>query len=729
MPSIKISDHLNAEILSANAGPGSGISKYFKGNAAFFLASSELVTAQNKSIATLPGSAAGFGLNFKDAGSFGATSKDWTLAAGAKVDVQATQAGGKIPGDDLFAAPIRVADGTTVLTITFTPSLSIGAKVSSGDLRFGFTAGGSVSFRSARAYDVTGVNAPVLGKALVDMLTTGIVPGDLADLRMMKPGDISSVSGSGELKASASFDLAAALNPLTTPTLGLQQIGSLQLKAGASLTVGASVGIKGRYQVRVAKVDDSHVRIGYYRMKGSQFDVSVTAKGGVTATLAGKELIELIAGFSSAPKADVQAMVEEGLSDDQIASLKTAIGASVDRSLSLSLAASFSAESDSSAAFEYEFDLDALDIAGTDALHAALDADLSLLTSAESTGLPAGVKLIKSQFKTFKERKTTWKINLLGIVNVLHVTDLIMQGKTLFDGETGELLITDSVTGSNLTISSRPFEADTQKLRKVLMQSMVMTSAYRASGVQKFLEFDCSMTYYEQLANINRRNVSNFLDNFIGLALIDDAGKQSFLGGTFAGRGSVYLDLTFDNAAFEAMFIDAAGKPFSQEVYDGFGRQCIADLVQPGDDNDFRRIPMIPDNDDLWEQMTDLGQFSMRSALPAQLQQDVPLSLIVHDYTVIRWWSSTMHKAAEQVVAMKKFLNTNGGDAEALKGNKDFKKALAALDGALANVVKNAQPDFLDAWGLLAMDRAAGRKSTARGILVTTTSVLVKDRP
>jgi hypothetical protein len=728
VPSIKISDQFNAEILSATAGPGSGISKYFKGDAAGFLASSELITAQNKSIATLPDSPAGLGFNFKDSGSFGATGKDWTLAAGAKVTVQATQAGGMIPGDDLFAAPLQVAAGTTVVTITFTPSLSVGVTAGSGDLQFGFTAGGSVAFRSARTYEVTGANAPVLRKALTDMLTTGIVPGDLADLRMMKPGDISSVSGSGELKASASFDLAAALNPLTTPTLGLQQIGSLQLKAGASLTVGASVGIKGRYQVRVIKMDASRVRIGYYRMKGSQFDVSVTAKAGVTATLANKELIELLMKISSDPKANVQAMVEEGLSDDQIDGLKGAISASVDRSLSLSLAASFSAASENSAAFEYEFDLDALDIAGTDALHAALDADLSALTSTESTGLPAGVKLIKSQFTKFKEQKATWKINLLGIVNVLHVTDLISQGKTLFDAETGELLITDTVTGSNLTISSRPLEADTQKLRKVMMQSMVMTSAYRASGVQKFLNFDCSMSYYEQLANINKPNVSNFLDNFIGLQLIDDAGKQAFLNSSFAGRGSMFLELTFDNSAFEAMFIDAAGKPFSQEVYDGFGRQCIADLVQPGDDNEFRRVPMIPANDELWKQMTELGQFSMRSALPAALQQSVPLGLIVHDYTVIRWWSSAMHGAAQQVVAMKQFLEDNGDDAEALKGNKDFKKTLAALDGALANVVKNAQPDFLDAWGLLAMDRAAGRNAAARGILVTTSSVLVKDR-
>ena len=727
MPTINISDKFSAEILTAPAGPGSGISKYFKGDPGF-IAAPELVAALNKPIAALPQTAVGLGLSFKTAGTFGATNADWGIKAGAQIAIGASQAGKIIPGDDLFGDPIKVAADRTVLTVVFTPSLSVEASESVGDLKFGFSGGATVEFRTGRTFDAGQGKSPKLGDALKEILTTGIIPGDLADLKAMNAGDISSVSGSGQFKANASVDLAAALNPLTTPQLGLKQIGSLELKAGASLVAEASIGFKGRYQVRVMKLDAQRVRLGYYRMKGSQFDFSVTAKAGVTATLGKKELIELIAGFSSAPKPDIQKMVEEGLSEDQIARLRGAIAASVNRTLAVSLAGSFGIENEDSASFEYEFELDKLDLGGTDALHSALDGDLSPLTSRESTDMPAGVKQLKSELDTFKKKSITWKINLLGIVNVLHVTELISKGKTLFDPESGELVIADSTTGNNITVVSRPFEADTQKLREVLMQSMIMTSAYRVAGVQKFLNFNGSMTYYKQLANISARDVSDFLDDFLGLELIDLQAKHAFLNGTFAGRGSVFLELTFDDAAFEAMFIDGNGDAFKQETYDAFGRECIAALIQPGDEHEFRRIPMLPENDDLWNTMTDRGQFQMRLELPAELQAEVPFAMVSHDYTVIRWWSDAMSRAGKQVIEMKQFLKDSNADAESLKDDKTFKKKLKDLEGALANVVSHSQPEFLDAWGLLAMDRAAARKSGARGILITTGSVLVKNR-
>src|SRR5206468_2908178 len=124
--------------------------------------------------------------------------------------------------------------------------------------------------------------------------------------------------------------------------------------------------------------------------------------------------------------------------------------------------------------------------------------------------------------------------------------------------------------------------------------------AYRVSGVQKFLDFNGSMSYFEQLAKVRQQDISDFLDNFVGLGLITAAEKADFLKGQFAGRASVFLELTFDDPAFTAMFIDQNGRPLGQETYDAFGRQCVAQLVQPGDEHDFRRIPMVAANDALW---------------------------------------------------------------------------------------------------------------------------------
>jgi hypothetical protein len=726
VPSIRVSDQSNVEILSAEAGPGSGIAKYFRGDVAGFLASAELVAALDKPVATLDELPVGFGLSFEAAGTFGSDHAEWQLKAGARTTVRATQSGGSIPGGEFFGDAPTVPDGRTFLALTFSPMLSFSGADTIGDLTFGFSAGAAVEFSGGRLFDVSDGHGPTLGAALKEVLSTAVVPGDLVDVTAMRAGDIGVVTGSGQFKVSASVDLAAALNPLATPTLGLERVGKLEVNAGASLTVGASVGIKGVYQIRVRKLDNSQVRVGYYKMSGAQFEFDVTASLGVGVTLGDRDLIELLTSFSTAPKADIVALVESGLSDAQIDALKAAITASVNRSLSLSLAASFSSTTERSAVFEYDFTLAALDAGGIEALHFALDGDLSKLTSRKPDALPPGVTLVHSQLETFKRKATTWRINLFGIVNILHLTELVRTGTVIVDHETGDLLITDEITAKKITIDTRPHEAVPKKLRKVLMQSMVLTAAYHASGVQKLVGFTGSMSYFEQRASVGKQDIANYVDNLVSIGLVTPAAKSSLLTGSFAGQASVFVELTFDDEAFRAMFIDAAGKPFGGDSYEAAGRGAIARLVQSGDENDFRRIPML--DDALWKTMTSLGQFSMRGAMPPALRVDPQFALIVQDYVVIRWWAAAMSEASRRVVDMRKFLAGSGADAESLKDHHDFKKKRADLEQALKEVVSNAQPDIPDAWGLVAMDTAAQRKAAARGILVTTTAVIVETR-
>lgn len=727
MPSIRISDHLNVEVLSAEAGPGSGISKYFKGERVGFIAGTELVNARNKSIATLTTAPLGFGLSFQKGGTFGSSEVEWSIQAGATATVDATQSGNAIPGEALFGSPIQVEPGRTFVSIAFAPMLSITLSTGAGDLQFGFFAGGSVEFRAGRSYDVT-ATPPTLGESLIDLYSTAVVPGDLADLKQMKAGDVASVSGTGKLRVSASFDIAKAMNPLATPTLGLEAIGALKLEGGASLTVGASIGISGRYQMRVTKVDDHTVRLGVYKMKGSQFQFDVKASAGISASLGKRELIETLMGMLGAPKADVVELVDAGLSDEQIADIKHAIEASLSRSLELSLAGSFATANTSSSVFEYLFDLSLLGADGSEALHRALEADLSVLTSLRSNQLPAGVKLVQSEIDNFQKKSTTWKINFLGLVNVLHVTTLVKSGKVLFDPDTGELLVTDSATAKEVFVKTLPTAADPQKLRKVMLKSAVLTAAYRATGVQKFLGLKGSLSHFEQTSSANRQTISDYLDNLMALLLITQAEKDAFLRGSFAGRASVLAEVQFDDTAFEGMFKDPAGKPWEQDHYDAIGRQCVLHLVQPGDPNDFRRIPMEPGNDQLWKEMTGLGPFNLHAVLPTSINSGVPLNLIIHDYVVIRWWSQAMSVAAEKVTDMRTFLAANGDDAEALKDNHEFNKRRADLANSLTKVVKQSEPDWLDAWGVVAMHTAAQRLGDVRGIVLTAGPVLARSR-
>lgn len=726
MSKIRITDQLNVELISTDAGPGSGLSKYFKGGLAGFVASSELVQALNKPVSSLGSSPLGFGMTFHHAGAFGSSGVDWTLQAGARSLVHANQAGSNIVGDEVFGDPIAVPADKTFLSYTLSPTIVAGAGGAVGDLRFGFKIGSALLFRSGRFFELGGGAGPSLREALTQVLSKTSLPGDVADLEAMSAGDVASVSGSGEFQVSASFDLAAAMNPLAAPTLGLNAIGAIQVKAGASITVGAKVGISGSYQIRVVKLDGNRISLGYYRMAGSEFQFEVNASAGVSASLGQREfLVRLLSGLSTATKADIVNLVDAGMSDQQIGEIQAAITASIQRSLSLSLIAGFTASAKDEAVFEYEFDLSLLDVVGREALHLALDGDLAPLTAVGSGALPSGVRLIRSQLETLKKKSFTWKINLLGIVNVLHLTELVRTGKVLFEPASGELVITDSITYKEIFVKTRPFEADTQKLRKLLMQSMVVTAAYRASGMRNFLGFSCSLTYFDQTANARKQSISDYLDHFLALGLIDGNGKTDFLTAPAAGRASLLLDLSLNDAGFQAMFKNPDGLSRSQEDYDVIGRKCVLQLVQAGDENDFRRIPMLDNG--LWKHMTELGQFGMRTVMPQALSGTVAFALVVHDYTVIRWWSAAMKTAAERVAGMLAFLK--GADAETLKDNNDFKKKRNDLSVSLVALVKNSQPDFLDAWGLIAMDAAARQSAVVRATLLTQEAFLVKGRP
>lgn len=729
VPTIRLTDNASLDILIVQANEGSGLAKYFRGIAAAFTAGDPLKKALNQSIKDVTSSPIGLGMTFKDMGEFGVTGVNWTLQAGARAGIDVTQAGQGIPGYGVFGEAPKVGDGKTHVSVAFSPTLSVDLAQYSGDLGFGFSAGGTVEFRAGRAFDVTG-KAPSLQDALKDLLASGIVPGDLADLQKMKTGDTASMSGSGEVQVWASFDVARFFNPLATVNLPLGGAGKIAVSAGGSISVGASVGIRGKYQIRVMKLDEKRVQLGVYKLAGKGFEFTVNAEAGIRAVMGRKELIARLMKLMGATEADAEALAEAGLSDAQIADLQDAVESSINRSLAVSLSGSFAVSTDNSTIFEYEFELERLDAAGKDALHRALRADLSKLTSVKPDGLPVGIKMLRSELERVREKSVTWKLNLLGIVNVLHVTSLVLDGKVLYDPQTGELLVTDSATAKNIRVATNALQAEPARLRKAMMQSAVLTAAYRASGLQKCMEMEGSFSYFEQVADATRPKVSDFADNLLALDLISDREKIDFLKHSFAGRASVLAEISLDNPAFERMFRNPDGSARKQEDFDQIGRKAAALLVQPGDEDEYRRVPMLsPESDKMWREMSDAGPFNLQHVVPHAISKNaVQLAMLQHDYTVIKWWSKAMSVAAGRIAEMREFLRANGQDAEALKDNNDFKKRRAVLEKALGEVVSESVPDFLSAWGEVAMYLAAGKEAGARGMVITGGATLARSR-
>ena len=732
MPTIKISNSLGIDLISAASGPGSGISKYFSGNTAAFIASTELAAALTKPIGSLQAEPLGLGMRFAADGAFGTTGVGWTLSAGASVTVRATQSGKTLPGDKVFGHPVVVEAGTAVVDITFTPTLAVGLTQGFGDLQFGFSAGGSVAFRAGRVFNLGGGAGPALGAAIETVLTTGIVPANVLDLQAMREGDIGSVSGSGNLKFSAAFDVAQVINPLASVSLPLAQVGKVSVKAAASLEVGASVVLKGNYQIRVRKLAGSKVQLGYYKLASSQFEFDVAASAGVSVTAGKTELLQKLLGMLGDPKADTISLVDAGIRDEQILELQNAVEKSLSRSIAISLAGSFSAEDIRTKMFEYEVEIDRLAADGVAAVNQALQGDLSALTSRASNALPQGLRMVMSELDEVKSKKVVWKLNFLGIVNVLSVSELIRHGNALFNADTGELVVTDSVTAKKIRVETRPLEAETKKLRKLLMQSLVITAAFRASGAQAVEgSLNGSMSYFEQSGHTNRQTISDYLDNFVGTGLVTSAEKTAFLTNAFRGRASVFLDVSFTDADFNAMFFDTAGVRRSESFYDDIGRDAIARLIQPGDENEFRRTPMrINDaaSNALWAAMSSAGPPSLHTVLRPPLDSGPRLGILTHDYIVVKWWADAMTKAAKAVEEMKAFIDSTGLSAEGLKDDPTFNARRKSLNKALSVVANDALPDFLDAWGVLALDASAGRNASLSGILLTEGPIVVKQR-
>ncbi|MGC4052241.1 MAG: hypothetical protein QM757_23135 [Paludibaculum sp.] len=714
MPTIKILDNLSADLMVVAPTPDSAFAKYLKGDLAILLAAPELVKAIPKPLAPGQDLALSFGLNFSNALEFGAANTEWTLGTSFRAQLGVTAAAPSSLFDhEHFGEPIGVPEGKAYVWFSFQPALKLGVAGGESDLSFGFNAGTSIDVRCCRLF-AAGPGARTMGDTLAEVLRTFSIPGDVQDLAAMPDGAVSAVTGTGSFQISGSFDLATAINPLATPKLPL--VGSpLSLNAGASLDVGARVRISGEYQIRAQKTDSNTVRLGLYKRAGTQFTFDVNASAGVSAISFTKDLFSvLMKAISKDPAADARQLSDAGLSDAQIGAIQDAIQAGINRSLSVALEFQFSALRSDEAAFLYEIKLDQLTHDSTLAVHHALDGDFSGLTGLRDLSLP-GITPVRNITNELRKRGVSLRVNLLGIVNTISISELVRSGSVTFEPISGALVIADKVSSEKISVSSRPLEADGQKLRKAVFESLMVTAAYNASRLTVSHEFTASQSYFEFHQTTNNRTMADNLDAVVALGLLSPDERRAALQGiTQFGTSTVLLETDFDPTAFRALFVDAAGKPRPQEVYERIGRDAMLALVA-GDPDDFRHIPLA--SDQLWGKLRASGQPGFPFVLPAPLNQGVQLGVIRSDYTLIVWWAESMALAARSLVEMESFLKTV--QPAGLQENNEFRKRRKALIDALGDAVAGNQSTFGDPWGLLAMDAAAGRLANARAVVVS----------
>jgi hypothetical protein len=704
MPQVKLTDRFGLSI-EVEPNPSSSFLRYFKNLAKLRfseLNANELVGMMLKN---LPVKSFRGGISFEEPLDIGTDEAELKVGAGAGARMECTVADENthtLFASDPYGDPIPISADSAYLSFGLTASIAAGLTGGQNDLSFGVDAGREITITYYTRFE----DKVKFQDALRQTLQNFVMPGDFADLAAMEPGSIATVEGAGSIRLRGNANLLALTNPLYD--VSLPPAGEISLNAGAAIEFAASVELRGRYQIRVQKTSATTYRFGYYKNRFSELAITAAASAGVSATIGGSELIaKLLPVVSANPKADLSELERAGLTGDQVKGIDTAIKAGLERSLEVAFRLELSGASSHDAAFLYDIDATALDDKGRQAIHHALDGDLRLLTESEDA-MPVGITLVKSIFTSMRESKHTLKVNLLGVYNFVSVTQLVVKGDVLHDPLTGELTISDSATARRIRASLANFATDSEKLRKVLAEQFLITILYRSTKLaSRTPMLRSTHSYFERHARTNSETMADNLDIAEALGL-DSADKRAISPREVGDLGVslLWIETAYDDVLTRMLFL-VNGKPRSEEEYDNAGRAALSRLIRPGEADEYRRRPAVDES--IWLKMKSLGQPGFGSLFPGL--SSLQVEVIRSDYTVIRWWSQTMHRMALELQRVDDFFAAN--PATDLEGNecKAVRKRLAKM---LASVASNVKEQFGDPWGLIAMDIVSGQRADAR---------------
>ncbi|HEX6733123.1 MAG TPA: hypothetical protein VF074_24085 [Pyrinomonadaceae bacterium] len=724
MPNIKLTDRLGFEI-DAEINPDSSIARYIRQLTKFKFPKLKLAELQNSLLDEAPIKSADTGISFEKPLGIGVDDTKLTIGAGVSGNLRILTSKDKQLFDpEVFGDAINIAGHQAYLGITTSATLSSELAHKTGNLGFGFDAGNQITLSTYRLFEKSSIGEfPKFADALKQTVSAFTIPGDLEDLKSMTVGSVATVEGTGSIKFSGSVDVLSLVNPLAVVNLP-DPVGAVKVSSGNAIKVGASFAITGAYQVRAQKIANDKVRLGYYKKRGTEFVLKASAAGGLSIGPGEFDAIApLLKAISSDPSLDAEALRKGGLNEGQIEAIKKVLEAGISRKLEVALGFELNAERSAEAAFLFEIEINNLDETGRKALANALDGDLSALARREEQ-LPAGITLIRSIFTEVQKRKHALKFNLLGIYNFISVSTLILKGTVMFDPATGEVIITDKATASRIAASTLNFAADSEKLRKILAESVLITAAYRCSKLVTLPpELKISHSYFELHTKTNRTVMKNNLDVFEALALITKDEKDRLIGGvTEFGKTMLSAETFYDDQVANELFL-RNGEPRAKEEYESAGLQALALLVQSGEGQDFRTKPARDPK--LWKRMKKLGQpaFSTIGAFK-KLSAD-QLGAIKSDYSVIVWWADSMTEMSESLAEIRQFLADNPNTDPKDEKFTDLRKNLA---GKFKHIASTTKSQFGDPWGLVAMDQCSNRKAAAQALITGSKLSLFRQR-
>ena len=590
-----------------------------------------------------------------------------------------------------------------------TGSLAPGISGAAGDFTFGLDATSSVTIRFDKAFSGA---APSLGGAVGQMLSGFVIPASVKDLCLLHPGDVCTVSGDGCLKLTAGFDIAAPVNPLASVKLPLSA-GSIDVKDGVMAGVSASLTLSGAYQIRACGLAGGAVGLRFQKRKGATLRTDVTASASASVQVGGADLLAALMGAIAKSQPDPKLLA--GLTGAETETFNAALQEGVNHAVQASLDLALSSTADDETIFEYEIQPGGLDAASTSAVNGALHGDLTALT-----GLPpsAGVTLRTSLLTRMRSRGVTLKVNLLGIVNLISVSNLIGKCEILSDAASGTVTIKE--TAASQRIGAITNAADRQEaLRKAIFESVLVTTTYRASGVVAMPDLHCANLHFVVRRDTNAATVRGYLNWFAALNLMAQGDVAAALSGYTGDQTSTCLLRTeLDDAACENLFF-AGGKLHEEAYYREFGRHALRALLHPDADEIEAARYRFLDDPDTWARAVEIGPSpALRQVIRLAATNprfDQVLADVTGDLYDIVWWAESMTLAGAALLGMRQFLN--GRDPVGLKDDAQFQRNCQALQKLMLNVVAKSKARFGEPWGMVSLFWSAGSPAGAAGRL------------
>ena len=716
MPTLKLTDNVGL-VIDATLSADATFAKYLKSPSELIGVLTTVKPIQDLRISDDPFQSQSAGIAFTEPITLGATGAELSIKPSLTGSLSITKGPTLFSTDtDAFreVIPIPAQQAYLSAALTAEMDLAIAGKVT--DLQFGFTAGTTIVLTNYRLCAITDPLVPALKHLVADFT----LPGDLEDIAHLAEHDIITIDGTGTLHFTAEANLLTSVNPLAMLDVPFVPI---KVAEGAGINVKGAYTLTGAYQLRIQRLDGRKFRLGYQKKRTSEFDVSTKALINTSVTAGSFDLLKtVLQAVSPDPVPDQATFQEAGLTDDKIGAIAAAVKAGIERSIALSLTRELDLLDSSSTAFSYEVDIGQLDDRGKQAVHDALDADL---TGLEATEHP-GITRKKSVFDTLRQGSRILKVNLLGIYTHASVTTLFQKGTIIVDRETGDVTITDQAGAQRIQFTADNFAQDSVRLRRVLAESLLLTAVYRAAaGFMGGPQLTSHYWFFELHQKTNQQQIADYLTIAQALQLLSPTARTAKLTSIAAisafGRSSLFIDASYNDALCKLMFVDSTGQARAEDEYEASGRLALLLLLPQGDPiNDARRMPL---NDDaLWQTMKRTGQPGFPTLFAAKGLNANQLADITADYTLIMWWASAMHQMGDALAQILNFLTSHAGvDRE----NNTFRQLRITLNDAMAAVVSTTHPQFGEPWGILALDLASGQQATTSLQLVTPKMTLV----